>query len=200
MLTWFLVYGFGWELQGGIELCVFIFNHFCAYWCNHPLQHWAKLWWASFSHLWLVNSRYFHHACWVVHGWDLFLLSYLWWPLLLECQACWPTMGTLCLMDDWLVIIFSASFLTSSISTYFDGLPYKLWFTIIRQRHGGKNLFHSLIAFIISFCCAFSLFDTLLLWLDLEKVIYLLRSSSDSWNLRVTNSWDLQYFEELIGF
>jgi len=52
----------------------------------------------------MVPGRLLHNVRWVIYGRDLLLLPYLRWSLLLECYARWPSLGSSCLLDDWLVL------------------------------------------------------------------------------------------------
>lgn len=118
----FVYFGSCLELQGVIEFCVFVFDYISAYWYNNTVQYWVEFWWTGCFSIWMAYCRLFHHVCWYVYGWDMFFLPYFWWALLLECQACWPQLGTLCFLDHWLVICSLLNVSMISISYEFVGV------------------------------------------------------------------------------
>lgn len=89
--------------QGVIELCLFIFDNISAHWGDYTVQYGIDFWRAGFHGLWMASCGMFHHGCWTVHGWNMLFISYFWGTLLLECEARWSRLGTLCLMDHWMV-------------------------------------------------------------------------------------------------
>ena len=89
--------------QGSIELCILLLNYISAHWYNDAIQHRAQFWRSSCHDLWMVRCRVLHHAGWSLYGRDLLIVPNFRWTLLLECQALWEGLSTLCILDDWMV-------------------------------------------------------------------------------------------------